>query len=217
MLSELAREQDAFLRLWTAGGSRKIPGMGDMNRFFCPSDGATPLLATPEARVRQWPKGPLAATWAALALLLAFSVGCSDDSGLLKRADKAAARFHTQLAEGQIEAILESVAPALRREAGDDALRAEFTRLSVLGPVVKYRRVAGNAVQRDGLFFVALSLKNEYRADSTVEELSFVFKGKKTWLARVSVQVIPKATAAPAAPASGASAASAAASDAAAP
>ena len=125
------------------------------------------------------------ATWALLA-------GCSDDTALLKRADKAAQRFHLQLAQSRIDEILESLDPAWRQRAGDDALRAEFTRLSVLGTVQKYERVASNVVHREGAIYVAVSLKNQYRAHTTVEELAFVFRGKKTMIARVSVQVNPK-------------------------
>jgi hypothetical protein len=141
-------------------------------------------------RVFRWLFGWRRMAW--LGLICLCTTGCGNDTGLLKRADRAAKVFHERLSEGQFEEILETVAKPLREEAGDDALRAEFTRLSVLGPPLKYKRVSGNVVERDGTYFVALSLQNEYRSHTTVEELAFIFKGKKTWISRLSVQVNPK-------------------------
>jgi hypothetical protein len=137
-----------------------------------------------------------------LCLLFAFALGgCADDGRWIKRADRMAKAFHEQVAEGQIEPLLQQVTPALREEAGDDALRAQFTRLSALGPMTAYERASVNVVRREGLVFVALSVKAEFRAHTAVEELAFVFKGKKTWISRMSIQVTPKPKASPAAPA----------------
>jgi hypothetical protein len=134
------------------------------------------------------------AWWVMLCLLLACAlVACADDGRWVKRADRMAKAFHEQIAQGQIEPLLEQVTPALRREAGDDALRAQFTQLSALGPLKGYERASVNVVRRDKLVFVALSIRAEFRAHTVVEELAFVFQGKKTWVSRLSVQITPKA------------------------